>query len=328
MKLTKIAVCLIGAILLATCQLPQGSSAEATYTSPVRTLPPLLSLRTATTATSVTPEVTATPEDVLIFAVIGDYGAGNTRGRRVAELVDSWNVGFIVTTGDNNYPDGEAETIDDNIGRFYSHYIGNYVGEHGAGSEVNRFFPSLGNHDWSPDEYDPYLDYFTLPGNERYYDFVQGPVHFFILNSDEHEPDGVGRSSNQAAWLQAAMEASAAYWQIVIMHHPPFSSGEHGSIDWMQWPFADWGADAILAGHDHLYERLVEDGLLYITNGLGGHSAIYSFVNILPESQMRYNELNGAMRVQATSQWMLFEFINRDGEVVDSITLDLSQANP
>jgi len=51
-------------------------------------------------------------------------------------------------------------------------------------------------------------------------------------------------------------------------------------------------------------------------------------VNILPESQMRYNELNGAMRVQATSQWMLFEFINRDGEVVDSITLDLSQANP
>ena len=30
----------------------------------------------------------------------------------------------------------------------------------------------------------------TLPGNERYYDFVQGPVHFFVIDSDQNEPDG------------------------------------------------------------------------------------------------------------------------------------------
>jgi hypothetical protein len=124
------------------------------------------------------------------------------------------------------------------------------------------------------------------------------------------------------------MQASTSPWQIVVFHHPPYSSGLHGSTDWMRWPFAEWGADAVLAGHDHLYERLEVDGLLYITNGLGGHGAIYDFVNILPESQTRYNEDHGAMRVTATRTRITFEFINISGEVIDSVTLEVSQANP
>lgn len=260
----------------------------------------------------------------MVFAVIGDYGQGdNTDAFRVAEMIDSWDVDFIVTTGDNNYPDGAAETIDDNIGQFYHRYIGNYQGEYNRGSETNRFFPSLGNHDWSLGNIDPYLDYFTLPGNERYYDVIQGPVHLFILDSDTREPDGVGRSSDQAAWLKSVMEASPVTWQIVVAHHPPFSSGPHGSTDWMQWPFAEWGADAVLSGHDHLYERLEVDGLLYFTNGLGGHGAVYDFVDILPYSQARYNAMHGAMRVQVTSRWISFEFINIEGTVVDNLTIEI-----
>ena len=38
----------------------------------------------------------------------------------------------------------------------------------------------------------PYFDYFTLPGNERYYDFTWGPVHLFALDDIDSEPDGVG----------------------------------------------------------------------------------------------------------------------------------------
>jgi hypothetical protein len=66
---------------------------------------------------------------------------------------------------------------------------------------VNQFFPTLGNHDWYTPGAQPYLDYFHLPGNERYYDFVWGPVHFFAIDSDENEPDGVNQSSVQAKWL-------------------------------------------------------------------------------------------------------------------------------
>ena len=51
----------------------------------------------------------------------------------------------------------------------------------------------------------PYFDYFTLPGNERYYDFTWGPVHLFALDDIESEPDGVGASSIQAQWLKAGL---------------------------------------------------------------------------------------------------------------------------
>jgi hypothetical protein len=321
-KFVKIFLPFLFAFILTACQASPAELISATLTSPVHTLAPIL--EPATPLPSATPEPSPTPEDVLVFAVIGDYGQAESTGVfRVAEMIDSWKVDFIVTTGDNNYPDGAAETIDDNIGQFYHRYIGDYKGDYNRGSEPNRFFPSLGNHDWSLGNIDPYLDYFTLPGNERYYDFVAGPVHFFILDSDTREPDGVGLSSVQAAWLQDTMQASSSAWQIVVMHHPPYSSGAHGSTDWMQWPFSDWGADVVLSGHDHLYERLEVDGLVYFTNGFGGHAAVYDFVDILPQSQLRYNELHGAMRVQATSRWITFEFINIEGTVIDSLTLEI-----
>src|SRR4051812_32001775 len=100
------------------------------------------------------------------FAVIGDFGADGTPEADVAALVKGWNPDVIITLGDNNYPDGGADTIDPNIGKYYHDYIGNYGGAYGAGSAVNRFFPSLGNHDWrtvsgSPPLPTPYLDYFT-----------------------------------------------------------------------------------------------------------------------------------------------------------------------
>ena len=64
--------------------------------------------------------------------MIGDYGEAGQPEADVAALVDSWEVDFIVTVGDNNYPDGEASTIDENIGQYYRAYIypyqGNYSG--------------------------------------------------------------------------------------------------------------------------------------------------------------------------------------------------------
>ena len=37
-----------------------------------------------------------------------------------------------------------------------------------------------------------------------------------------------------------------------------------------QWPYGEWGADAVLAGHDHTYERLFINGVTYFVNGMGG----------------------------------------------------------
>src|SRR6185295_7904816 len=115
-----------------------------------------------------------------------------------------------------------------------------YTGAYGAGATTNRFFPALGNHDWVAEGAAPYLAYFTLPGNERYYDFVRGPVHFYALDSDPSEPDGITASSVQANWLRLALAAAPEPFQVVYFHHPPYSSGGHGDTPDLQWPFRAW----------------------------------------------------------------------------------------
>jgi tartrate-resistant acid phosphatase type 5 len=214
--------------------------------------------------------------DAVRFAVIGDFGCGLPPAQDVSNLVKSLTPDFIITTGDNNYPSGAAETIDQNIGQWYSDFIFPYRGRYGAGGSINGFFPSLGNHDWETDGVEPYLDYFALPHNERYYDFVWGPVHLFAIDSDPQEPDGNTSASVQGDWLQRKLAGSASRWKLVYMHHPPYSSGKYGSGKRGQWPYQRWGATGVLAGHDHTYERIIRDGIPYFVNGLGG-CEIYEF---------------------------------------------------
>ncbi len=254
------------------------------------------------------------------FAVLGDYGLAGAPEAEVAALILSWQPDFILTTGDNNYPSGKASTIDENIGQYFHAYIYPYTGTYGPGAKSNRFFPALGNHDWKTKQAQPYLDYFTLPGNERYYTFTWGPLQVFVLDSDEHEPDGVGISSIQAAWLREQMAVSTTPWQIVVFHHPPYSSGPHTPTDWMRWPFKEWGADAVFSGHNHVYERLMVDGIPYFIDGLGG-AARYSFDDLNPDSAAHFRNGYGAMLATATKAQVTFQFYTVTGELVDQYVL-------
>ena len=94
----------------------------------------------------------------VVFGAIGDFGSDYPSTRAVAKLVKSWNPDFLITLGDNNYPVGAAETLDRNVGQFYHDFIAPYRGRYGMGALTNRFFPSLGNHDWMSHRAQPYLD--------------------------------------------------------------------------------------------------------------------------------------------------------------------------
>lgn len=280
--------------------------------------------------------VWALSQTTIRFAALGDYGDDNADELAVANLVDSLGPDFVVTTGDNSYG---STPIDDNIGQYYSNYIGDYVGNYGQGSPINRFFPSLGNHDWGDGGgINAYLAYFTLPGNgipgsntsgnERYYDFIRGPVHFFAIDSDNDEPDGRDSTSIQGQWLKAQLAAATSTWKIVLMHHPPYSSGSHGSETIMQWPYENWGATAIICGHDHNYERIIRDDnndgteLPYFVTGLGGRG-IRNFGTPVPGSVVRYNGNFGTMLITASETEILFEFysIDSSGTLIDSYTI-------
>lgn len=254
-------------------------------------------------------------------AVIGDYGVNSPEELAVANMVKGLlKPDIIVTTGDNNY--GTGAQTDRNIGKYYHDYIGDYKGTYGAGAVTNRFFPAIGNHDWiDPNGYKAHLNYFTLPGNERYYDFVQGPIHWFILSSEDNEPDGITATSKQGKIMTARMAAATEPWKLAVIHDPPYSSGS-GMNDDTEWPFEKLGVTAVMSGDSHNYERLNVKGFPYFVNGAGGQG-IGGFGTILPYSVFRDSSHNGAMLIEADETQITFQFFSvaNGGTSIDRLTI-------
>lgn len=312
-------------LILAACGAPAplaqpGPLPTAAIRLPVVVSGPAPAAATTTAAPTVATPVPTAIASTIRIAVIGDFGLAGANEANVAALVKSWHPQDIITTGDNNYPAGAADTIDANIGQYYHEFIAPYSGNYGPGAAANHFFPVLGNHDWQAANSQPYRDYFTLPGNERYYTADIGPLRLFALDSMPDEPDGTTADSAQGAWLEQQLAASTACWNVVAMHHPPFSSGLHGSSAWMQWPYAAWGADLVLAGHDHSYERFDHDGIPYILNGLGG-GALYALHPPTAGSKRQFAGGYGAMLLEVDRNSLHIQFITVDGTLVDDMQL-------
>ena len=284
--------------------------------------------------------------NTLIFTALGDRGATDDATAAVASMINVWNPDLIITMGDNYHASGGgvgSEKYDLSTGQYYCSFLKD-VTTTGAlcptgQASINRFFPAVGDHDYTDagtidNLPSTYTDYFNLPGdgytsssnNERYYDFVSGPVHFFMLNGLEQpglEPDGSDIFSAQAQWLRTQLGASTSIWNVVVVHKPPYSSGtKHGGAEHIQWPFAQWGADVVFSGHEHNYERILRDGIVYFVNGLGG-DWIYPLGEPIEGSAFRYNANHGAQRVIATDQTMTFEFysIENGGTLIDTYTI-------
>ena len=278
--------------------------------------------------------IAAEPTSSTVFAVIGDFGTGDRHEAAVARLVASWHPAFIVATGDDYYKVAGAKGSEQylrSIGDFYGPWLADVPSYHRrrvGTAPVNAFFPVLGNHDYTDAKPGPwaYLTYFNLPGsgfvnssgNERYYDFTEGPIHFFMLDSNPEEPDGTSANSVQAHWLQHALASSESSWNVVVDHHPPYSScNVHHSTGFMQWPFAQWGADVVLSGHAHVYERVMRNGIAYMINGLGGGPR-YGFTKAkVAGDTVRYSTTWGAQKVTQTGSTLRFEFYSIGGKLVD-----------
>jgi tartrate-resistant acid phosphatase type 5 len=308
---------LVATLALSSACAPPARPAAIEPATPSAAVTAAVATTTAATASAETTAPSRPETQSTTFAVIGDFGVDNRHERDVAGLVASWNPAFIVTTGDNHYGKKGATSAST-----YSKSVDDYYGKWLGGA----FFPSLGNHDYDVKPApEAYTDYFDLPGpglantsgNERYYDFVQGPIHFFVLNSNAEEPHGTDSVSKQAKWLKRQLKASPSKWNVVVAHHPPYSSdGEHGPAKYMRWPFAEWGADVVLAGHNHCYERVMHDGIVYFTNGLGGATR-YDFGSRITGSKARYMSGWGAQKVTIADAALVFEFYDVNGERVD-----------
>ena len=132
---------------------------------------------------------------------------------------------------------------------------------------------------------------------------------------------GTPQTPCRGHWLQAALKASDARWKLVFLHHAPYSSGRHGSSSALQWPYKSWGAHAVVAGHDHHYERIDYQGLPYLVAGTGG-ADLRTWRRWWGPKGMRtdvfYAEKHGALMITADASSAEFRFYTVDKELVDT----------
>ncbi len=263
----------------------------------------------------------STTGDTVRFAVLGDNGTGGRNAMDIArQMAGSYQenpYGLVVLLGDISYygsiADRYQEVFVDPLGPLLNAGV--------------RFLLAVGNHEL---EFQPSskanqeivrrLE--TVSAQGSYYSVVQGPVEFFILDSSTPKVTGAA-GAEQIEWLQGALAGSTAPWKVAAMHHPPYSSGGHGSDlavrEAVAPLFIEYGVDLVLAGHDHHYERTVPlDGVTYVVSGAGSklRSTGTSGFTVVAESRLQF------MIAEATADSIHLWAIGVDGEVIDEFSLE------
>jgi uncharacterized protein YjdB len=188
--------------------------------------------------------VTAASADPVLVGA-GDIASCDSNGDEATALLLDNIAGNVFTAGDNVYDSGLAS-------EFAACYDPSW-GRHKA-----RTRPSPGNHEtYGTTDMAGYFGYFGAsagPVGKGYYSYNLGAWHIIALNSNEDASAG----SPMETWLRADLAANPTACTLAYWHYPRFSSGDHGSDDSMQdlWQaLYDGGADVIVNGHDHDYER-------------------------------------------------------------------------
>jgi protocatechuate 3,4-dioxygenase beta subunit len=256
-------------------------------------------------------DVSSTAPVVLVGA--GDIAdCSDPSDEATAALLDNIQ-GTVFTAGDNAYPDGT--TVD-----FTQCYDPSW-GRHKA-----RTRPSPGNHDYHVSGASDYFAYFGAsagPAGQGYYSYDIGDWHVVSLNSN------VDRTTNspQVTWLRDDLAASTKQCTIAYWHHARFSSGtQHGSNTSMQpiWQaLYEAGADIVVSGHEHNYERFAPQdpsgvadaatGIREFVVGTGGASHYNTFVPIA-NSEVRNGTTWGVLKLTLDAGTYSWQFIPIAGQ--------------
>ena len=293
-----------------------GCAPQVAVTTPTPVVSSLASTPASTaflTPTSV-PTSTSTPEPDPVLVGSGDIARCRTDSdEATANLLD--NIpGTVFTTGDNVYPDGAPE-------EFANCYDPSW------GRHKERTYPSPGNHDYHTEDAAGYFEYFGSRAGEPgkgYYSYDLGTWHVIVLNSNLPVKAG----SQQDQWLRADLAAHPVACTVAYWHHPRFSSGSvHGSDKDMQplWEaLYEYGADVVLVGHEHNYERFAPQdpqGIADPTRGIrqfvigSGGSSRYEFDTPIANSEVRNNNTSGLLKLTLHSGSYSWEFIPEPGKI-------------
>jgi hypothetical protein len=240
----------------------------------------------------------------------GDIASCRSTGDEATANLLAGIEGTVATFGDNAYPRG----TDADFARCYDRSWGQFK---------TRTLPSPGNHEAAGAS--GYFDYFSAtpsapvpntPANpgltpgKGYYSYDLGSWHIISLNSNCSFVAGGGcaAGSDQEQWLKVDLAAHSNACTLAYWHHPRFSSGIHGDQSFVE-PF--WndlyqaGAEVVLNGHDHDYERFAAlnpsgepdpaQGIRQFVVGTGG-AELRAF-RIKPTSEAQVAGKNGVLKL-------------------------------
>ena len=253
-------------------------------------------------------------DPVLIAA--GDIaGCGHLGDTATAAVVSSAIGGTVAVLGDAVYNDGSASQFANCYGPTWGRFKW-------------RTRPAIGNHEYRTPGASGYFNYFGVragPRGKGWYSYNLGQWHVVVLNSNCSKVN-CGRGSEQERWLRADLAAHANRCTLAYWHHPRFSSdNRHGN--WPSvGPFLDalyeFGADVVLSGHAHVYERFAPQdpwgkadpafGIRQFTVGTGGNG-LYGFQGIKPNSQVRHAKSHGALKLTLHSGGYDWKFLPQAG---------------
>lgn len=254
-------------------------------------------------------------DSVLVGA--GDVASCSSTGDEATAAIIDTIPGVVFAAGDLAYQNGtqaDFQCYDASWGRF-----------------KERTMPVPGNHEYNTRFAAPYFQYFgERAGNPGagYYAYRMGSWRIFALNSNI----AMGANSPQLTWLTQQLASVDADCTLAYWHHPLFSSGEHGNQGFVR-PVWDAlyaaGADVVLNGHDHDYERFApqspggqadaQNGIREFVVGTGGRSK-YIFLFRKPNSETRISDSYGVLRIVLHARSYEWQFITTTGIVRDSGT--------
>ena len=238
----------------------------------------------------------------VVLVGAGDIAScGYTTDTATARLLDSIS-GTVFTAGDNVYPNGTSTE--------YTNCYRPTWGRH-----KSRTKPSPGNHDYNTSRASGYFQYFgNIPS---YYAYNLGDWRIYALNSNID----VSATSAQVNWLKNDLAANPKRCVLAYWHHPRWSSGSrYGSNSRYQslWKtLYDAGAELVINGHEHNYERFkqmnasgsaVSRGMRAFVVGTGG-AGLYGFGSIRSTSEVRNSSTHGVLKLTLSSTSYSWKFV-------------------
>lgn len=233
-----------------------------------------------------------------------------------ANLVESI-PGTVFTAGDHADPDGTQEQFEEC-----------YAPTWGRPAIKDRTRPAPGDNDYDTPGAAGYFAFFGDAAGEPgagYYAYDVGAWRVYVLNSNCGSIGGCGEGSAQQAWLVRDLAAEPRRCVMAIWHHPYFTSGRSEGGDSSTrnfWRiFQEAGAEMVISGHDHHYERFApklgdgsvdDSGIVQFILGTGGSRPDDMFVDA-PHSRARAFDVFGALRLELGNDGYRFDFITVAG---------------